>query len=180
MKVFFDCEFNGLRQHTQLISIGVVDEHDNTFYAEIVPNKAFIVEPWVLENVMPHLKFRDLSVGFHFEEYNGSVNMLGDMREVGEELRKWLEPHKTVEIWSDCLAYDWVLFCELFGGALNIPSNVYYIPFDICTVFKIKGVDPDVHREKFAGASDAKKKHNALWDAIVIKNCYYKLLTMGG
>ena len=91
----------------------------------------------------------------------------------------------SVEIWSDCLAYDWVLFCELFGGALNknLPNNVYYIPFDICTLFKMKGIDPDISREGYAGmaygegADDEKDtKHNALWDAMVIKGCYERLV----
>lgn len=82
-----------------------------------------------------------------------------------------------VEMWSDCLAYDWVLFCQLFCGAFDIPDNVYYIPFDICTMFKLKGIDPDINREEFAGVADAKEKHNALHDAEVIRSCYWKLDT---
>jgi len=77
-------------------------------------------------------------------------------------------------MWSDCLAYDWVLFNDLFGHAFNIPKNVYYIPFDICTLFKLKGIDPDINREEFAGMQGA--KHNALHDAKVIKACYEKLM----
>jgi hypothetical protein len=89
----------------------------------------------------------------------------------------WLGQFEYVEIWSDCLSYDWVLFCELFGGAMKVPDFIYYIPFDICTLFHSKGIDPDVSREDFAGASGAidKQKHNALWDAWIIKGCYDKL-----
>lgn len=50
------------------------------------------------------------------------------------------------------------------------------IPFDICTLFKIKGIDPDVSREDFAGINSESKKHNALWDAKVIKECYLKAM----
>jgi hypothetical protein len=80
-------------------------------------------------------------------------------------------------MWSDCLSYDWVLFSQIWGHAFNIPKNVYYIPFDICTVFKMKAIDPDVSREKF-GCGEVyheMPKHNALWDARVIKMCYEKL-----
>jgi len=93
-----------------------------------------------------------------------------------------------VEIWSDCLAYDWVLFNDIFGHAFNIPKNIYYIPFDICTLFKMKGVDPDIDREEFADGwistegklinPDLINKHNALWDAIIIKACYDRLIEM--
>ena len=77
--------------------------------------------------------------------------MAQGLREWFKELDGWANPNTPVEIWSDCLAYDWVLFNELFGGAFGIPENVYYIPFDICTLFKMKNIDPDVSREKFIG-----------------------------
>ena len=83
-------------------------------------------------------------------------------------------------MWSDCLSYDWVLFCQIFGHAFNVPSNVYYIPFDICTLFFAKGIDPDVNREEFSIVYDKIKqdKHNALHDAMVIKACFERLKTM--
>ena len=94
---------------------------------------------------------------------------------VRSELSKWLLKFPSVKMWSDCLAYDWVLFNELFGGAFSIPKSVYYIPFDICTMFKIKGIDPDINREQFAEISGG-VKHNALWDARVIMACYDKMM----
>ena len=83
-------------------------------------------------------------------------------------------------MWSDCLSYDWVLFCQIWEHAFNIPKNVYYIPFDICTVFKMKAIDPDVSREKFGCGEvySEMPKHNALWDARVIKMCYEKLMNV--
>ncbi len=93
-----------------------------------------------------------------------------------EDLKEWLCQFRIIEIWSDCLAYDWVLFVDLFGTAFEIPRNIYYIPFDICTLMKIKGVDPDINREEFAETKG--EKHNALHDAKVIKKCYEKLIQM--
>ena len=97
--------------------------------------------------------------------------------EIKEALTIWLSQFEEVEMWSDCLAYDWVLFCDIFGGAFSIPKNIYYIPFDICTLFKVKGIDPDVSRESFANMTDDSRKHNALWDAEVIAECYSKLMS---
>ena len=79
-------------------------------------------------------------------------------------------------MWGDCLSYDLVLFNQIWGHAFSIPKNVYYIPFDICTLFKVKGIDPDINREQFSELVDGSQQHNALWDAKVIKACYDKLM----
>ena len=49
------------------------------------------------------------------------------------------------------------------------------IPFDICTLFYAKGIDADISREAFAEMSEGSQKHNALWDAKVIRQCFVKL-----
>jgi len=40
----------------------------------------------------------------------------------------------------------------------------------------VRGVDPDINREKYANIEIKSKKHNALWDARIIKKCYEKLI----
>jgi hypothetical protein len=184
MKVFFDTEFTGLHQNTTLISIGLVAEDGRTFYAEANDYDNEQVDSWLQNNVLAHLSLEPSSapglplVTFD-NENNKWMTVWGSKQQIGAALRLWLgqfdsvEKFEPVEMWSDCLAYDWVLFCELFGGAFCIPGNVYYIPFDLSTLFKINGIDPDVNREEFAGMDGA--KHNALHDAKVIKACYEKL-----
>ena len=95
---------------------------------------------------------------------------------IADSLKSWLEELGLVEMWSDCLAYDWVLFSLLWGHAFNIPKNVFYIPYDLCTLLKINKIDPDINREEFAGMKNGAEKHNSLWDAMVIKACYEKLV----
>ena len=189
MKIFFDTEFTGLHKNTTLISIGIIAEDGRTFYAELTDYDVSQVDDWIQQNVIDNL-----SSQLEFEAYRQSpvhpnipvtkqfnIEVLGDTKTVADSLRCWVEQfNETVEVWSDCLAYDWVLFCNLFGHAFNIPKCIYYIPFDICTLFKVKGVDPDINREEFAGCafSDDIKKHNALWDAKMIRDCYNKLIEM--
>ena len=193
MKVFFDTEFTGLHKDTTLISIGIVSEDLRTFYAELTDYDVSQVDDWIQQNVIDNL-----SSQLEFEAYRQSpvhpnipvtkqfnIEVRGDTKTVADALICWLEQfNDEVEIWSDCLAYDWVLFCNLFGHAFNIPKCVYYIPFDICTLFKMKGIDPDINREEYAGCvdTDTIQKHNALWDAKIIRKCYYKLKdeTTGG
>lgn len=164
MKVFFDTEFTGLHKDTTLISIGLVDENGRTFYAELTDFDIDQCDDWITENVLNNLT---------------AENQV-DKHGLKGQLKAWFSAYDSVEIWSDCLAYDWVLFNDIFGGASEIPKNVYYIPFDICTYMKIKGVDPDISREEFAfnGKPEVAQKHNALWDAKVIRACYENLRLM--
>ena len=179
MKIFFDTEFTGLHQNTTLISIGLVAEDGQSFYAELTDYDKTQVDDWIQKNVIDNLIL--------INSYHGSTNIrcVCDLANLKIYLSDWLAKFDSVEMWSDCLPYDWVLFCQIFGHAFNIPKNVYYIPFDICTLMKAKGIDPDINREEFAGnlievntsehwGSDT--KHNALWDAYVIRACYLKLV----
>jgi 3' exoribonuclease, RNase T-like len=171
MKVFFDTEFTGLHQNTTLISIGLINEDGKAFYAEFTDYDKSQVDDWLQENVINNL--------FLAEEgaYTSDdlLTVKGPKSLVRSYLESWLFQSESVEIWSDCLAYDWMLFNQLFGHAFNIPRNVYYIPFDICTFLKLAGHDPDISREEFAGEVLSDKKHNALHDARVIKACYERL-----
>ncbi len=174
-KLFFDTEFTGLHQNTTIISIGLVAETGQTFYAEFTDYDKTQINGWIQENVINKLVLTELDNAAYPEEWR--IN--ADKETVKEALEQWLKQFDQVEIWSDCLAYDWMLFCQIFGHAFNVPKNVFYIPFDICTVFKVKGIDPDINREQFSGFIDqTMSKHNALHDAFVIKACYDKLQTI--
>lgn len=182
MKVFFDTEFTGLHQHTTLVSIGLISEDGQTFYAEFEDYDRAQVDEWLKDNVISKLVMETGDYSGLSKEINekkieecSHVALIGyDRKDIAEYLTRWISRFENVEVWSDCLSYDWVLFNQLFGHAFNIPKNVYYIPFDICTLMKIKGVDPDVSREEYAGIHG--QKHNALHDAKTIKVCYEKLM----
>jgi len=180
MKLFIDTEFTGLKQNTNLISIGIISENNHEFYAEFSDYNKMYIDKWLYENVIENLIFQNLPSPMKKIEENNTM-IYGDSKYIKNELEKWLLKIKkefnvdNFEIWSDCLSYDWVLFNELWGGALFIPNYIYYIPFDICTIFKLKEIDPDISREEFSGIYDL-KKHNALDDARIIKYCY-ELLT---
>lgn len=171
IKIFFDTEFTGLHQETTLISIGLVSEDGRAFYAEFDDYDKSQVDDWIKENVIDNLLFAG-KTEFKLEDKFWEIR--GAKYQVKKYLEEWLSQFDTVEMWSDCLAYDWVLFNDIFGHAFDIPKNVYYIPFDICTLMKIKGIDPDINREEFSGIDG--DKHNALHDAEVIKACYKKLI----
>lgn len=168
-KIFLDTEFTGLQLPTSLISIGLVDENGNTFYAEFTDYNKEQVNDWINDNVISNL-----SIDKNSYDYS-NYRIRGSQKQVKHALKDWLSQYDKVIIISDCLAYDWVLFCNIFGTSFNIPKNIYYIPFDICTLFLAAGIDPDISREEFADEQSSGNKHNSLFDAIVIKKCYEKL-----
>ena len=196
-KIFLDTEFTGLHQKTTLISIALISECGKTFYAEFADYDKTQVDDWIQENVIDQLRFtKNLTHAISSWElwlsdkgkYSNALEMqlavkdmsnfecIGITPMIKNRLEKWLEQFDEVEIWSDCLAYDWVLFCNIFGHAFDIPENIYYIPFDICTLFKAKNIDPGISREEYASFPETNlPKHNALHDAIIIKACYEKL-----
>ncbi|MFD1990089.1 3'-5' exoribonuclease domain-containing protein [Paenibacillus nicotianae] len=184
-KVFFDTEFTGLHQYTTLISIGLVAENGKSFYAEFTDyNKEQVkLDTWLLENVIDNLLMSDKKEAIECDKNGDHLQYKGNTKFIAKKLELWLNGlvgREKIEMWSDCLSYDWVLFNQLFGHAFSIPNSVYYIPFDICTLMKIKDVDPDINREEYAyGKAShmvAEHKHNALHDALVIKKCYEKLM----
>jgi len=186
-RVYFDTEFTGLHKNTTLISIGMVSDCHKTFYAEFGDYDHKQVDEWIKENVISKLLFHGKDgKGWcnchtqHAGEINASTKVYGNAAFIGECLKDWFGQFENVEMWSDCLAYDWVLFNDIFGDAFKIPENIYYIPFDISTVFQVKGVDPDISREEYAYGDHpvtyTARKHNALWDAQIIKLCHDKLI----
>ena len=204
LKVFFDTEFTGLHQNTTLISIGLVSERGDTFYAEFSDYDKAQCDEWINTNVISKLKFSvpkygedEFFIWTGGEDAVKKVELRGNTQQIAQYLYDWFQdilggplswvdygegicpPEITdpsIELWSDCLAYDFVLFNQLWEHAFNIPKCIYYIPFDICTLFKVVNVDPDIDREAFVGCSSKNNKHNALWDAKIIKKCHDKLI----
>lgn len=175
MRIFFDSEFTQLRQDSTLISIGLVADNGKEFYAELNDFNPILVNAWIYDNVIEKLKFRDKDELF---TKLGSVTfMKGNTRQVREELQAWLQQFDRVELWSDVHHYDVVLLFNLLGTtAFDIPQNIYYIPFDIASVFKAYGLDPDIEREAFIDKPIEGEKHNSLYDSKVIQACYDKLM----
>lgn len=105
------------------------------------------------------------------------IECIGTKEAVKNRLEKWLDQFEKIEIWCDVLAYDWVLFCDLWENAMGIPQNIFYIPFDLSTFIRTLGIDPNITREKLAHGEHYAEmpKHNALWDAQTAKLCFEKL-----
>lgn len=180
IKIFLDTEFTGLHQDTTLISIALVSENNDEFYVELTDFDTRQVTPWIADNVLSKCFLRN---GQSFERKDRGVYTYCDKEKATIMLKDWLTQFECVEIWADVLAYDWVLFCELFGGAINLPANIFYTPFDLSTFFRIRNLiapcgayQGDISRFNYIGANK-ENQHNALFDARVERDCFIKLMS---
>lgn len=175
---FLDCEFTTLTQDARLISLALYHSRDSYFYAEMNDVDYETLSPWLKENVVKHLLFKEENT--KIESDKNRVKLKGSPSDVRTKLADWIAQHEDMEIWADVLAYDWVLFCELFGGAECIPKNICYIPFDLATLFRIRAQNPDTDRFQFVSdlLTDNERvfRHHALSDALVGKLCYDRLM----
>jgi hypothetical protein len=181
MRIFLDTEFTGLNQHTTLISIGLAAENGAIFYAEFTDYNKSQVNNWLISNVLLQLSGKLSDAGQ--ADVNSVHFCQGSTEAIAKDLRLWLAQFGgkvSVEIWADVMAWDWILFCEIFGGAFSLPEQVHYIPRDLSTLLIIKGIDPDITREKLGNvtwshATIKIAKHHALYDALLEKDIFEKI-----
>ncbi len=177
-RIFYDSEFTGLHQASTLISIALVSECERLFYAEFTDYARDQCDEWLRAHVLAQTRWLTAGDSEPFAQRGAQEwYCLGNREAVRREVAAWLAQFDQVEIWADVPAYDWVLFCQLFGGALELPKNVLYIPFDLATLFKLKGMDPDTDRESFAALPPGDRgRHYALRDAQVGLACLRRLV----
>lgn len=112
VKYFLDTEFIDDGERIHLISIGIIDENDRTFYGEVVDREIpwHLADQWVKENVRPLLhsapedkytkaELRDAILAYVFQ---GGF---------------W------PEFWGYYADWDWVVFLHLFGKMIDAPGG---------------------------------------------------------
>lgn len=227
MNLYFDTEFTGLVPGTTLISLGIVSETGDKFYAEFTDYDKTKVTPWIEENVIKNLAAKIevkpidhsqrrlfMSIPSMYEEswtYTDFHKELmdddtveyycGTTGYIREKLLEWIKWHahelkgkepQRVQFVSDVCHYDFYLLQnQVFGGAFNMPDYINPVCYDICqdiNRWSCAGVNKnyntahnmhnafDISRERLVEDALLElpkgRKHNALYDAEVIKILY--------
>jgi len=217
MNLYFDTEFTGLVPGTTLISLGIVSENGDKFYAEFTDYDKNKVTPWIEENVIKnlaakkevkpidHLMYEEswFYSDFHAELMNDPLveYYCGSTNYIREKLLIWIKWHahelqgkdpQRVQFVSDVCHYDFYLLQnQVFGGAFEMPDYINPVCYDICqdiNEWSCMGVGNnfnitrnmynafDISREELAKDALLElpkgRKHNALYDAEVIKLLY--------
>jgi hypothetical protein len=104
---FFDTEFDEDGVKITLISIGIVSEDGEEYYAVSKEFNEESCNDWVKENVLPHLP-KDKST-----------------RKWKVDIRKEIVEFcgKNPIFWANHASYDWVVLCQMFGPMVDLPEG---------------------------------------------------------
>lgn len=153
-KFFFDTEFveAGPGHPVRLISIGIVHEDGNEYYAIDANCNYSKASKFVIEEVLPHL----------------DMKYAKDRNTIKEEIYSFVirnaKPGIKPEFWSYYADYDWVVFAQIFGTMVNIPHNFPRFCMDI-KQYAMRLGNPQLPESDGA-------LHNALEDAKYHKKMY--------
>ena len=104
MKIWFDTEFIEDGKTIDLLSIGMIREDGETYYAEPSDTDRTRACGWVNENVVPYL--------------HGPVK---SRWVIADEIK--IFAGKNPEFWAYYADYDWVALCQLYGRMIDLPNG---------------------------------------------------------
>lgn len=193
MKFFYDTEFIEDGNTIDLISIGMIDDKNNTFYAVNKECDFSKSNDWVLENVLIPIGLdrRGFNIS-HYEssdnkKYQSSLSFALSKKEIGLNLMKFvkniptqttidyynlhsLEVKEKIEFWGYYSDYDHVALCQLFGRMIDLPVSFPMFTHDIKQLCSELG-DPELPKQLMG-------EHNALNDAMWNKEVYRFLVDL--
>jgi hypothetical protein len=179
-RCFIDTEFTGLHKNTTLISLGLVTDTGQKFYAEFNDYDKSQCDEWINTNVINKLYWNNVDT-FYKEDVD-AIFIKNDKTTISKTLITWLNQFKLIEFWGDVIAYDWVLFMDLLGNGEASrfkPRNFNsYQAHDIFTALLMKGINPKANRYVLLGLESGINQHNCLNDAEVVKMMYDKYLAV--
>ena len=147
MQFWFDTEFIEDGKTIDLISIAVVNQNGQFYYAECAECDLSRASDWVKANVIPHLNpsERQLPIAKDLVAFMGN------------------QP----EIWAYYADYDWVALCQLFGTMMGLPKGWPRYCRDVKQLCDMLG-NPKL-------PTQGKGEHHALADARWTKDAWHFL-----
>lgn len=162
-KIFYDTEFLENGKTIELISIGMVNEYGDTYYAisSTMPWSDILKYDWLVENVVPHLPTKDTMLDFNHPDVKSRSL-------IAEEVRNFVLREVNPRLWAYYGAYDHVVLCQLFGRMMQLPDGFPMFTNDLKTFQYYQG-NPALPVQDPTGA------HDALADAIWLKEAWYHI-----
>lgn len=155
-KFWIDTEFIEDGHTIDLISIGIVREDGEEYYAEVdLPTETWdriYSHEWLPTNVVPHL--------------DGNWK---SRETIADEIRLFVGGGEP-EFWAYCGAYDWVVLNQLYGAMVDHPRGWPFYCNDIAQYGMHLGINRRNFPKQHMGAHGA--EHNALADARWTRDTY--------
>ena len=190
MKAFMSTSFAEVGENINLISLGLIVEDGATFYAEFNDYDKELLDGLIQDGAFGYLKYKEaekVPLRIVRGVRNHGVETKGSLRKVSSSFTAMISKYDKVQIVSSNPSYDARALeildpqAALFGHIVSVDEMI-----DIDTLLKEKEVDPNTNLHEFAkdhidvdGNAEnllVINKNNALWDAIILKACYEKLI----
>lgn len=110
MRWFLDTEFHEDGRIIDLISIALVSEHGDNYYAVSTDFDAAACSDWVKANVLP--KLPPVASG-----------LWKPRQQIANEIRELTLANGKPEFWAYFADYDWVVLCQLYGRMIDLPEG---------------------------------------------------------
>lgn len=194
MKYFLDTEFHEYQKKQffgkpvdtiELISIGIVNDRGETFYAisKEFDVKAAYKNEWLRDNVLEpirkeylsrsHGDYKNHALTVYSSTLSGYKRLFATVGKSKEEIKNGILHFMrrdsfcgscpTPEFYAYYADYDWVVFCWLFGRMIDLPKGMPMYCKDLKQMMDEKGLD-NQWKAKFVPQIGI-TLHNALEDA---------------
>lgn len=147
MRYYLDTEFDETESHLVLLSLALRAADGRELYMVSTDFSTVTCNPWVQDNVLPRL-------------HSLPASHIGPKSTFAEQIELFLCHDGSPEFWGYYCAYDWFLFCRLWGGMLRMPKRFPKVCYDLKQLADVllpnvnfKDDNPEEH-----------PKHNALAD----------------
>lgn len=179
--VFFDTEFTGEHAFTTLVSIGLVTLDGEELYITLNDYDKDQVTDWLKENVLKYIDTKK------------SINKKQAYEKISNFLEKYSNGQK-INLVSAGKMNDIILLYQLYhqgSPKLKYFHFLHGLPdylnhsghLDLETMFNLADIKIEHQdqseiggREKYADVKIKQEKHNALYDAKIVKECFKKLI----
>lgn len=175
MRYFYDTEFIEDGRTIELISIGIVANNGDEYYAVSQELTRRRVERklrrhgWLMANVVPSLPKPSGDWNNHMPKswlFDYHSPLVKPRATIAGEVRDFLLACDPPELWADYGAYDHVALCQLWGTMMDLPPGIPMYTNDIQQEAAEFGIREDGLPQQVSG------QHNALEDA---RHCKVRL-----
>lgn len=142
-----DFEFDDTGPDTIPISMGIACGDGRRLYLEFAFDEERVARnAWVSANVVPLLSW--------------PAHARLSLRQARDRISRFVRPTPRPQFWGYYGAYDWYLYCKIYGGMLNLPRHHGHLCMDVQQFFMHLG-SPQGVRPPMPG-----NLHNARADAV--------------
>ena len=193
VRIFFNAEWVQFWD-SSLVALSFVSDCYGTFNAQFLDYEKNHITEWEQKNIIDTMVFTSegkkyIRTNQTWIESNSetppySVDIADNKSVISRSLVKWFDQFGEIELWGDHVSQPWVLLKSLIDGHTIehiMPGGIVQVPFDICTLFKMNGIDPLINRYEFVDHKLGKEFITTREDSTpysspsIIKDCYEKL-----